>query len=78
MREHPYECIETNENGWSYLSKPDHRTEGRQDYNENFFFIDGSFYFSITRMGKMDTLYCVFVPNGIKYMAVFKAISSIF
>ena len=46
MREHPYECIETNENGWSFLSKPDHKTTGRQDYNDNFFFIDGSFYFA--------------------------------
>ncbi len=46
MREHPYECIETNENGWSFLSKPDHKTAGRQDYNDNFFFIDGSFYFA--------------------------------
>ena len=46
MREHPFECIETNENGWSFLSKPDHKTAGRQDYNDNFFFIDGSFYFA--------------------------------
>ena len=46
MREHPYECIETNENGWSFLSKPDHKTTGRQDYNDNFFYIDGSFYFA--------------------------------
>jgi len=46
MREHPFECIETNENGWSFLSKPDNKSPGRQGYNDNFFFIDGSFYFA--------------------------------
>ena len=44
MREHPYECIETKGNKWSYLSKPDKQVSGRQDYKNNFFFIDGSFY----------------------------------
>ena len=46
MREHPFECIEVNKVGWSYLSKPKNPPTGRQDYSETFFFIDGSFYFA--------------------------------
>ena len=48
MREHPNECVKINEQGWSYLSKPIGRPTGRQQYNNNYFFIDGSFYFAST------------------------------
>lgn len=47
LREHPYECIEMNKQGdWSYLSKPIGRPVGRQQYRNDYFFIDGSFYFA--------------------------------
>lgn len=46
MREHPFECIETDENGWSYLAKPADEPAGRQEYDDKYFFIDGSFYFA--------------------------------
>ena len=59
MREHPYECIETNENGWSYLSKPRHKTEGSQNYNDNFFFIDGSFYFASVSFLKKNKTFLI-------------------
>lgn len=46
MREHPYECIIEDKDSWSFLAKPSKGTFGRQDYKDNFFFIDGSFYFA--------------------------------
>jgi len=46
MREHPYECIVKHKDDWSFLAKPSKRHFGRQDYKDNFFFIDGSFYFA--------------------------------
>ncbi len=46
MREHPFECIEMDENGWSYLAKPADEPAGRQEYDDKYFFIDGSFYFA--------------------------------
>ena len=46
MREHPYECVVQKNKGWSYLSKPSHQLAGRQEYDDKYFFIDGSFYFA--------------------------------
>ena len=45
MREHPNECVVINEKDWFYLDKPHSNTVGRQDYKDNFYFIDGNFYF---------------------------------
>ena len=46
MREHPYECIEALDDGWSFLAKPNMQPSGRQDYRDNYYFIDGSSYFA--------------------------------
>ncbi len=46
MREHPYECIVKTKKEWSFLSKPKVRPLGRQEYEDNFYFIDGGFYIS--------------------------------
>jgi CMP-N,N'-diacetyllegionaminic acid synthase len=46
MREHPNESVVLNKDGWSYLSKPKDDSVGRQNYDKNFFFIDGNFYFA--------------------------------
>jgi len=46
MREHPNECIEINPFGWSYLLNKGKRPVRRQDYDQKFYFIDGSFYFA--------------------------------
>ena len=46
MREHPNECIEINENGWSFLSKPKSAFHQRQSFSSRYYFIDGSFYFA--------------------------------
>ncbi|MDP2414335.1 cytidylyltransferase domain-containing protein [Daejeonella sp.] len=43
IRQHPNECIRMNEDNWEYLQKPVSGNQ-RQAYQENFFFIDGSYY----------------------------------
>tara|TARA_Y100001970_G_C14259237_1_gene878289 strand:- start:10894 stop:11610 length:717 start_codon:yes stop_codon:yes gene_type:complete len=43
MREHPYECVESKKDNWSYLIKSQ-KNQGRQLYKNNFYFIDGSYY----------------------------------
>lgn len=48
MKEHPYECVEIGDKYWSYLRNPESVAVGRQQYSENFFFIDGSFYLAKT------------------------------
>ena len=46
MREHPYECIEVKKDGWIFLRKTDKLLTGRQVYDNNYYFIDGNFYFA--------------------------------
>jgi CMP-N-acetylneuraminic acid synthetase len=44
MREHPYECVEMKDGKWEYLKQPTTATTARQQYEQSFYFIDGSFY----------------------------------
>ncbi|TGL45834.1 cytidylyltransferase domain-containing protein [Leptospira perdikensis] len=44
MREHPFECIESDTSGWSFLAKPKQEVSGRQSYTGKYYFLDGSFY----------------------------------
>lgn len=44
MREHPYECVEMKEGEWAYLRQPTTTTSARQQYEQGYYFIDGSFY----------------------------------
>lgn len=45
MREHPEECIVGLENSWSYLDNDkEYSNYQRQQYSNNFYYIDGSFY----------------------------------
>ena len=44
VREHPYEIIEQNKNSWKYLKEPKKNSYQRQNFPNNYFFIDGSFY----------------------------------
>ncbi len=48
MKEHPRECINANKSSWSYLKKNTKKINGRQDYESDYYFIDGSFYLSST------------------------------
>ena len=54
MTEHPYECITPTETGWDYLKTPDRNITRRQDFDREFYFINGAIYlakseFIITR-----------------------------
>lgn len=42
MIEHPYDCIRLEGEGWRYLAKGDTAVIRRQEYPENFFFINGA------------------------------------
>ncbi len=46
MKEHPSECIYLKNGKWKYLVKNKSKYYGRQSYDDNFYFIDGSFYLS--------------------------------
>lgn len=43
MKQHPYECIIKHKNEWNYLAEPKSGQQ-RQSYNDNYYFIDGSYY----------------------------------
>lgn len=43
MTEHPFECVRMKENGWEFLAGQGAHTR-RQDYMENFYFINGAIY----------------------------------
>ena len=45
VREHPNDCLKLKKNKkWSYLTKKNKKIFQRQQYNNNFYFIDGSLY----------------------------------
>ena len=44
MIEHPYECLKISSERWSFLAKPDKEVHRRQDYKENFCYINGAIY----------------------------------
>ena len=44
MTEHPTECLELKKNTWNFLKKNKLSVNRRQEYRNNFYFIDGSFY----------------------------------
>ena len=51
MIEHPYECIRFFKKKWNYIVENPKKNlgTGRQNYKENFYFIDGSFYLAKTK-----------------------------
>lgn len=45
MIEHPFKCMQTDENGqWQFIAKPDQYVSRRQDYQNNYFAINGAIY----------------------------------
>ena len=45
MTEHPYKSMQLKEgNDWRFLAKPEQKTHRRQDYDDNYFTINGAFY----------------------------------
>ena len=44
MIEHPFECVKLEKDGWSYLAKPPSGVTRRQEYGEEFFYINGAIY----------------------------------
>ena len=48
MMEHPYECLELEEDGWRFLARPPHQVKRRQEYDDKYFFINGAIYLART------------------------------
>ena len=44
MSEHPTECLEVVDHGWSYLVSENRPTGNRQTYKQNYYFINGAIY----------------------------------
>jgi CMP-N,N'-diacetyllegionaminic acid synthase len=57
MSQHPYECVELNSEGWTYLAKDASGASRRQDYRNAYFYINGAIYITqveqFLRSGKM-------------------------
>lgn len=49
MGEHPSECVVRSENSWKYLAPPPDGAVRRQDYQDDFFFINGAIYLADTQ-----------------------------
>ncbi|MGE4233183.1 MAG: acylneuraminate cytidylyltransferase family protein [Bacteriovoracia bacterium] len=49
MQEHPYECIESHQPGWSFLKKPAKPVERRQEYANNFYFMNSAIFIRQTK-----------------------------
>ncbi|MDQ6971947.1 MAG: acylneuraminate cytidylyltransferase family protein [Mariprofundaceae bacterium] len=48
MSEHPSECLVDTHDGWHYLSAPPEGAVRRQDFAENFYFVNGAIYIAKT------------------------------
>ena len=44
MKEHPYKCVQRSESGWQYLAQPSQYVSRRQDYNDDYYVINGAIY----------------------------------
>ncbi len=44
LSEHPYESMKLNEDEWNYLAQPPKKVFRRQDFNKNFYYINGAIY----------------------------------
>ena len=65
MKEHPSECIYYNKNKWNYIVNPIKKSYGRQSYDPNYFFIDGSYYLSNKKFLKKNKSF--FVKKNTKF-----------
>lgn len=44
IKEHPNECLKIKDNSWEFIISPKKNQNRRQDYDDDFYFIDGSYY----------------------------------
>ena len=44
VSEHPFECVKMNKNKWTFLAKPFQKIFRRQDFLEDYYFINGAIY----------------------------------
>lgn len=68
MIEHPYECVKLEREGWSYLAKPLKKVVRRQDYQEEFFYINGAIYIAKTEFLIRGKTFIVYGKTGLYFM----------
>jgi|UPI0004A752E7 N-acylneuraminate cytidylyltransferase/CMP-N,N'-diacetyllegionaminic acid synthase len=44
MKEHPYKCVQAHDGSWEYLAQPERYVSRRQDYNNDYYVINGAIY----------------------------------
>ena len=68
MIEHPYECLKLENGGWGYLVKPATQATRRQDYQEDFFYINGAIYLAKTELLMRERTFIVEGVTGLYFM----------
>jgi CMP-N,N'-diacetyllegionaminic acid synthase len=61
MLEHPYKCLELEEDGWRLLARPARRMTRRQEYDDKYYVINGAIYLTRTEFLLKER---TFVPEG--------------
>ena len=59
MKEHPYECIKIYRKNWDFIEKNYKKKIRRQDYPQNYYFIDGSVYLASINFIKKNKSFVV-------------------
>lgn len=48
LREHPFECLRGDSGAWTWLAQPASPAAGRQEYPDDFYFVNGAIYIATT------------------------------
>ncbi len=68
MIEHPYECLKLENGGWDFLAKPATKAPRRQDYQEDYFYINGAIYLAKTAFLMRERSFVVEGMTGLYFM----------
>jgi CMP-N,N'-diacetyllegionaminic acid synthase len=59
LSEHPFECIKKDTNDWKFLAEPPKYVTRRQDFKEDFYFINGAIYLINTSLFLREKLFFI-------------------
>lgn len=68
MIEHPYECLKLENGGWCYLANPETKVTRRQDYQKDYFYINGAIYLAKTAFLMRERTFIVEGVTGLYFM----------
>jgi CMP-N,N'-diacetyllegionaminic acid synthase len=67
MTEHPAECVEARGRDWNFLVNPPQGAAGRQNYQRNFFFVNGAVYAVSPRFLRQNSSFFLEGPETALY-----------